>query len=211
MVSILNPELTFPKYIWTGTGIYLWEWSIYLNPISRSESLISSNTWHWPYHFHTSLFPFIFIWVLFCLAKSLGLILSFHFFYVHCFPDGFLIRGTLQGVSKLTLVVCKIWSSPFWSCLLSPFLHSQDPKTPGPCITPPSPVKQDEAEREPLIREKDMKWSNTGEDVGDKRHNMGVGKLEDSKDIPGERLPAYPWDRPVEWPVTGSFRSIVFN
>lgn len=54
MVSILNPELTFPKYIWTGPGMYLWEWSIYLNPISRSESLISSNTWHWPYHFHTS-------------------------------------------------------------------------------------------------------------------------------------------------------------
>ena len=66
--------------------------------------------------------------------------------------------------------------------------------TPGPCITPPSPVKRDEAEREPSVREKDMKQSNTREDVGDQRHNMdhrvlGIWKIQR---IPGKRLPAYP-------------------
>ena len=44
-------------------------------------------------------------------------------------------------------------------------------------------MKRDEAEREPSVREKDMKQSNTREDAGDQRHNMdhrvlGIWKIQ---------------------------------
>ena len=70
-------------------------------------------------------------------------------------------QADIGGLQDLIISILKL---PAFSLPSLP-----DPKTPSPCITPLSPVKWDEAERQPSIREKDMKWSNTGEDVGSSR------------------------------------------
>lgn len=212
MVSVLNPELTFPKYTWTGTGMYLWEWSIYLNLISRIESLISSNTWHWPDHFHTSFFPLHFHLILPCKVSWPHSLFPFLLCWLFSWwlpnqrntPAG--QQANLGGLQYLIISILKLpafflpslpGSKDTW-----PLHHS-----PKSCETRRS------WERAFRKREGHEMEQYRGGCWGPKARcgPQGVENLEGSENIPGERLPAYPWDRPVEWPAIHSFRSILFN
>lgn len=213
LVSILNLELTFPKYIWTGTGMYLREWPIYLNLISRSEPLTSSNTWHWPYHFHTSFFP---------LHFHLSLILPCKVSWPHSlFP--FLLcslfswwlpnqrntpacqQANLGGLQDLIISILKLPAFSLPSLPRSkdtwPLHHS-----PKSCETRWSWERAfNKREGHEMEQYRGGCWGPKAQ-----RGPQGVENLEDSENIPGERLPAYPRDRPVEWPVIHSFRSILY-
>lgn len=213
MVSILNLELTFPKYIWTGTGMYLWEWAVYLNLISRSEPLTSNNTWHWPYHFHTSFFP---------LHFHLSLILPCKVSWPHSlFP--FLLcslfswwlpnqrntpacqQANLGGLQDLIISILKL---PAFSLPSLPRSKDTWPlhRSPKSCETRWSWERAfNKREGHEMEQYRGGCWGPKAQ-----RGPQGVENLEDSENIPGERLPAYPRDRPVEWPVIHSFRSILY-